>query len=212
MANIRCGRQRRQFSEVITTTKKKQEKNDDDDDDDNKYKNALYSLPPYHRWFRYVLCPHYLAEILIYLSFAIILELAILINRNSTTTDNDNDNMTIEMETESICNLKIIYCIIISLGRRNRHWMLLLWVTTNLTVSALNSYDWYHYSTTNTTFICDNYYHKKDDSVKTNTNANADANYDSKNYQLLAAKRKLTTTSTAIMVHDKRTAIFPQIW
>jgi 3-oxo-5-alpha-steroid 4-dehydrogenase 3 len=34
---------------------------------------AAYGLPPNRRWFRFCLCPHYLAEILIYVSWAVLL-------------------------------------------------------------------------------------------------------------------------------------------
>lgn len=66
-----------------------------------------YSIPS-RGWFIYVSCPHYLAEILIYISFALVLY------------SDKNNFKTIA---------------------------LLLWVATNLVVSAIKSHDWYllHY-------------------------------------------------------------------
>jgi 3-oxo-5-alpha-steroid 4-dehydrogenase 3 len=68
---------------------------------------TVYSLPV-GGWFRFVTCPHYLAEILIYFAFAILLEM----QREQST-------------------------------HRFRHFFLLGWVATNLTVSALRNHDWY---------------------------------------------------------------------
>ena len=101
--------------------------------------NRHYSLPPHQRWFRYILSPHYLAEILLYLSFAIILEKA-----SGATMEH-----TVECKNirgKNVKNLSILERIIIHLlipGRRYRHWTLFGWVATNLTISAMNSYDWY---------------------------------------------------------------------
>jgi 3-oxo-5-alpha-steroid 4-dehydrogenase 3 len=86
-----------------------------------------YSVPPRKRWFYYILSPHYLAEILIYLTWALLLDL----DRQQQGIDQD-DNL------------------FISTAARKRHWFLFVWVTTNLTVSSLNSFDWYssQYTTT----------------------------------------------------------------
>jgi 3-oxo-5-alpha-steroid 4-dehydrogenase 3 len=84
------------------------------DTNNNNSSNAktvcTYSLPV-GGWFRFVTCPHYLAEILIYFAFAILLEMQRGDYYHST--------------------------------HRFRHFFLLGWVTTNLTVSALCNHDWY---------------------------------------------------------------------
>ncbi len=63
-------------------------------------RDGNYSIP-YGPWFYYVSCPHYLAEILIYIAFCV------LLLPNVST------------------------------------WALLVWVVSNLTVSAFNSHEWY---------------------------------------------------------------------
>jgi 3-oxo-5-alpha-steroid 4-dehydrogenase 3 / polyprenol reductase len=63
-----------------------------------------YSLPT-TGWFRYVTCPHYLAEILVYVAFAFVLH------------------------QEHVPG--------------HRHWVVLFWVASNLTLSALINYKWY---------------------------------------------------------------------
>jgi hypothetical protein len=99
LANIRRRSQQQQLVDtVITKTKEKRDdyRNDEDDEDEgcnsnNKQRRThtctRYSFPPYQRWFRYVLCPHYLAEILLYLTFAIILELTIIQHENNDHAD-----------------------------------------------------------------------------------------------------------------------------
>lgn len=114
---------------------------DDTTNDDCKHtlpKHQNYSLPPYRRWFRFVLSPHYLAEILLYLSFALILEMAPSMFQNSSICVNTGRH---SHEHSKSLGETIIYCVFAA--RRYRHWMLFLWVATNLTVSAMNNYDWY---------------------------------------------------------------------
>ena len=69
-----------------------------------------YSLPT-GGWFRYVTCPHFFAEILVYVSFAILLE------------------------QEKFYQHQEVYGI--------RHFIVLLWVASNLTMSAMINYAWY---------------------------------------------------------------------
>lgn len=63
-----------------------------------------YSLPN-DGWFVYVTCPHYLAEMLVYISFAILLA---------------------QEQVQGV-----------------RHYVVLFWVVSNLTLSALINYKWY---------------------------------------------------------------------
>ena len=113
--------------------------NTDTQEQDNHNLRQCYSLPPHRRWFRYVLCPHYLAEILIYLSFAIILESAA-----ATTVQNhllcksmNGNNFEYFFSFERMISSFLM-------GRRRRHWSLFIWVLTNLTISAMNNRDWYN--------------------------------------------------------------------
>ncbi len=102
--------------------------------------NRHYSRPPYRRWFRYVLSPHYLAEILLYLSFAIILEMTPTAVQNDFLCRNISDN-----NFEKLFALERIVDFLFA-KRKYRHWMLFMWVATNLTISAMNNYDWYNSS------------------------------------------------------------------
>ena len=81
-----------------------------------------------------------IAEILLYLSFAMILEMGPVTEVlsgslcRSTSTDKNFD--------ESFALNRIAGLLLLS--RRYRHWMLFMWVATNLTISAMNNYDWYN--------------------------------------------------------------------
>ncbi len=87
---------------------------------------SSYSLPPNRRWFRWSLCPHYLAEILIYASWAILLA---------------------QQEDYPIATMASLegasYERVFHFFAAQRHWFLLFWVYVNLTVSAFNNRDWY---------------------------------------------------------------------
>jgi hypothetical protein len=89
-----------------------------------KKEGNTYHLPT-SGWFRRITCPHYLAEILIYLSFGVVLW---------------GDAEESDLDPPPSNNMLERYLIF---GQRHCHWFLLMWVTTNLTVSALNNYDWY---------------------------------------------------------------------
>lgn len=120
-------------------------------DESNLRQSQHHSLPPYRRWFRYVLCPHYLAEIMLYLSFAIILEIpaAAAVQNNSVCKNISSNNFEDLFFFENM-NYSLF------VGRRYQHWMLFVWVAVNLTVSAMNSYDWYNSRYTNSTRKSDN--------------------------------------------------------
>jgi 3-oxo-5-alpha-steroid 4-dehydrogenase 3 len=102
--------------------------NKNDTKDENNKSSLLYRLPR-KGWFQWVICPHYLAEILIYLSFALLLHHQS--NLNTLELDYSVD--------ENITSLEAF----VSFARHHRHWFLFLWVSTNLTVSALHTHDWY---------------------------------------------------------------------
>lgn len=86
-----------------------------------------YSIPS-GRWFSYVSCPHYFAEILIYAAFAIMLH-PLAVNASSC-------------ETLKLINLPASAASLLGL-RSYKHLVLLVWVATNLTVSARTSHEWY---------------------------------------------------------------------
>ena len=186
-----------------------------------KNNKQYYRLPPKTRWFRHVLCPHYLAEIMIYFTFAIIIELSMIriIIPNQIYPSNCFyhylwNSKHIPASTILNDNLVVTACfILLSWGRRYRHWALFFWVFVNLTVSARNNYDWYHSESSNTLVMRNdgddddnNYNHKKDDDC-------INDNDDTKKYQ--NATREKTTNTIQVSVYtdtDNRTALFPKFW
>lgn len=96
-------------------------------------KRPTYVLPPRERWFQSVLCPHYLAEILIYISWAFLL--------SSQGTD----------PAVSFGKASSTWNAILKIGFEYRHWFLFVWVAINLTVSALRNRDWYKCQSTSET-------------------------------------------------------------
>ena len=75
---------------------------------------------PKRGWFKFVSCPHYLAEIMIYFMLAILMELQI-------------DMTTVQDEESGV--LSRIY--------KFKHWIVLVWVSTNLSISAGRTHGWY---------------------------------------------------------------------
>ncbi len=117
-----------------------QKKVDDEPNNSILRENQHYSRPPYNRWFRYVLSPHYLAEILLYLSFAILLEMApATVQNNHLCGRTTRENPMKFIDLEQIISFLFV-------AKRYRHWILFIWVATNLTISAMNNYDWYNLS------------------------------------------------------------------
>jgi 3-oxo-5-alpha-steroid 4-dehydrogenase 3 len=133
-----------------------------DDGDNNNTSSHL--LPSKQRWFQWVLCPHYLAEILLYVSFVLLLEwhqqqyIHGLIDLCRQEFDYTLD-MTLERKwwqwwIEASFDMRLIQNVkdwnyrelladALNPLQRLRHLMLLLWVVTNLTISAMNNYQWY---------------------------------------------------------------------
>ncbi len=88
---------------------------------------SSYSMPN-GGWFEYVCCPHYLAEILIYISFAILLH---------DKTDQKGHKVKAEsLLKESIFGLCLCF-------QSYKHIIMVIWVVTNLSISAKSSYEWY---------------------------------------------------------------------
>lgn len=87
---------------------------------------------PTGRWFQFVSCPHYLAEICIYIGFAILLN----------PLYSGSSFHTADASTESLSNREQAFRHVLLL-RQYRHLILLIWVTCNLTFSALRNHVWY---------------------------------------------------------------------
>jgi len=89
----------------------------------------VYRTPPNKRWFRRSFCPHYFAEIMIYLSWGFLL--------------GQQDSMEISGMELSDKILQRGMAELLSALAYQRHWFLAAWVAINLGVSALNNRDWY---------------------------------------------------------------------
>jgi hypothetical protein len=95
-----------------------------------KDQHATYELPPKQRWFRWSLSPHYLAEILLYASWAVMLTF--------------QPARPLEMSLLNRLPLAPSLFRTLELLSTQRHWFLFFWVMINLSVSSLNNRDWYH--------------------------------------------------------------------
>ena len=104
--------------------------------------STYYSLPT-GGWFERISCPHYLAEIMIYFMFAL------LLNKHQQYIARESDmrawighlgNSMLSwldpyLGNDSMAVLITMY--------KSRQWILLVWVTTNLSISATRTHDWY---------------------------------------------------------------------
>lgn len=97
--------------------------------DKNNSSNRHYYGIPMGGWFRYVSCPHYLAEILIYVSFV---SLSVLSSLEDSDPTNNNDKDSVATRTAAW-----------QTTRWTRSCVVLVWVIDNLLVSALRSHRWY---------------------------------------------------------------------
>ena len=106
----------------------------------NKSKPTTYSIPS-GRWFEYVSCPHYLSEIMIYC-------MLILLMTNKPTSVGESD---IKAHLEQLSYTKPIFIsdnfgtILVTIYK-TKHWILLIWVATNLSISANSTHNWYLYT------------------------------------------------------------------
>jgi len=87
-------------------------------------KSETYSIPT-GGWFEYISCPHYFSEIMIYVIFAILMH-------GNTTDLTEEWNSTQTLFGDAITTLHLY-----------KNWTLLLWVTTNLSISANRNHQWY---------------------------------------------------------------------
>ena len=128
----------------------------DDHDDDGSIDLDYYYRIPTERWFQYIACPHYFAEILIYLSLVMLIECTI----PTSSRDMAQLNLSIDINKfyeeyySSECwktillsnkqHLQILACIysLLCYGSLYRHWWLLVWVTSNLSSSAYTNLEW----------------------------------------------------------------------
>jgi hypothetical protein len=118
--------------------------NNNNNKKESRNTTAYHLPPPTSGWFRWITCPHYLAEILIYLSFSLILG---LLGGDAAEEPDVLDPPPPPPSSSEDMRLERF----LIFGQRHCHWFLFLWVTTNLTVSALNNYDWYKRHNSNLT-------------------------------------------------------------
>jgi len=123
---------------------------------------------PQGRWFVHVSCPHYLAEIIIYVALCAIMMMMQVYHPSGKPTDMSHIRCG-EDATTDFCTThatfpwvdaippfgrwlgppldnhqnKLVVTFLLAI-RRHRHVVLLVWVASNLTVTALRSHRWYH--------------------------------------------------------------------
>lgn len=109
---------------------------------EQKNQTNPYSIPSGF-WFEYISCPHYLAEILVYLSFAILLHPTMI-------TSSENDLQQKDITTSTTCILTFQESMMSHVMNQVcckvspwRHVILTIWVFVNLAISARDSHTWY---------------------------------------------------------------------
>lgn len=98
---------------------------------------SSYSIPR-GKWFEYVSCPHYLGEILIYISFAILLHPHMADSKSGTIAEMVDDEKKIDLGLRYGQFLPIFLFL-----RPYKHIIMAVWVIVNLSVSARSSHVWY---------------------------------------------------------------------
>ena len=99
----------------------------------NEPASAMYSIPV-SGWFKHVSCPHYLAEIMIYFMFALIMH-----NGPHTPVQSDVRGWEKHLPAHSPDTASLTLTTIF----KSKHWILLVWVIVNLSISAMRTHDWY---------------------------------------------------------------------
>jgi hypothetical protein len=107
---------------------------------------------PCTRGFQWIACPHYLAEIVIYFSLAILIETTITSSTMETHSDVSNQSCkfanregfleTVEQDG-TVCRLVTYWlAVFLDWAKVYRHWWLFGWVGINLSISAWNTLEW----------------------------------------------------------------------
>jgi len=103
---------------------------------DDEMKSELYTIP-HGRWFQFVSCPHYTAEIMIYISFAVVSN--IFPHFQTATMEMDLIGMDGIVEWKKIRIVRSIMRWTV----QYRQWIVIVWVFTNLAISARSTHCWY---------------------------------------------------------------------
>ena len=110
-------------------------------------KTTQYSLPE-GGWFEYASCPHYFSEIMIYVTFAILINEGSYVSREmfaevwvAECSQYSIMAMTCAGAVDDTPLLDTLLTI-----HRFRNWILCLWVATNQAISAYTTHSWYRNS------------------------------------------------------------------
>ena len=97
---------------------------------DRSASDPEYSIP-IGGWFRFVSCPHYFAEIMIYFTLA------------KLGSDDDEIAVLMILAFYDAAPQGELFRTILSALYRKRRWCLLVWVAANLCISAYHTHEWY---------------------------------------------------------------------
>lgn len=111
-------------------------------------KTTKHYAIPIGGWFEYVSCPHYFSEIMIYITFAMLLNDGsyVLLERNVEAWVADCRRYS--TTPSQFCGLMSdtpLMDMIIAV-HRSRAWILCIWVATNQAISAYRTHEWYRTS------------------------------------------------------------------
>ena len=95
---------------------------------DRSASDPEYSIP-IGGWFRFVSCPHYLSEIMIYFTLA------------KLGAEDDGSETMLGLNYVGP-HSDLVHDILSALNQKRR-WVLLIWVATNLSISAYHTHEWY---------------------------------------------------------------------
>jgi len=100
---------------------------------------------PMEGWFEYVSCPHYFLEIMIYVTFATLSS-----NAPSIRIETGARASVHQFKNHLASFLPRSWVPLMTAIYSSKHWILLVWVLTNLSISATRTHDWYlhNYGTT----------------------------------------------------------------
>lgn len=105
------------------------------------FSTLMYYSIPMGGWFNYISCPHYLSEIMIYFMLALIIHNNNLQSYKNTLVDKDyHDVRNWAKDDIEFCNISLV---IVDIMHNLKHWILLLWVVINLSISANRTHEWY---------------------------------------------------------------------
>jgi 3-oxo-5-alpha-steroid 4-dehydrogenase 3 len=103
-----------------------------------------YAIPT-GGWFEYVSCPHYFSEIMIYITFAVLMNDGSFVSRERNVEAWISDCHHYSTTPTRFCGSladNSLMDLVISI-HRSRNWILCIWVATNQAISAYRTHEWY---------------------------------------------------------------------